>query len=621
MAPSELERVRARLGDRYHLERELGRGGMGTVYLARDLRLDRAVALKVLPPEYATDLPLRERFVRETRTAAGFSHPNIVPVHAVEESGDILAYAMGYVEGESLTERVQRAGPLGLRDLVRLLQDVGYALAYAHGRGVVHRDLKPDNVMIERATGRALLTDFGIARPIAAADTAARPGLTRIGEVVGTPEYMSPEQATADALDGRSDLYSLGLVAHFAATGRTVMEAETPRAVMVRQLSERPTPLSVLRPDLPPALTAAVDRCVMKDPADRFQTAEELVDAIDEAQLAPREIPLAIRSLVPELSVMLLVVGLVTGISIFVVRDMPSFLPLFVRLLPASLFMSIGLARIWQSLSEVRRLAELGYTLDAIMQGLRGVVDEQQLVREEARHDVRVVERRRRALRTALIGLPVGVLAFYLAVSVIVPKPKADPIRDVEEMAIVAGDTVSSNAAPPAGDSARRAPPPPPPMLGNVPAPRDPFLSRPQDSLRRVGPGGPPPNEKLAALMILIAFLLIGFSLVSLSRSPFRMPIGEWVFRQLFLRMPGRMFLALGMRAADDSVLPNAGRMVTPPPAVTPARTNVVSPAPRAPSVSPPSVPVSPATLAAIESRVAALEQWRAAQSRTNGSG
>src|SRR5687768_10505315 len=208
-----LDEIRARLGERYHIERELGRGGMGAVYLARDLRLDRPVALKVLPAEYAALPALRERFLRETKMAAGFSHPNIVPVYAIEDHQDLLAYAMGFVEGETLAERVRRAGTLSVRETVKLLQDVGYALAYAHGRGVVHRDVKPDNIMLERATGRALVMDFGIARAITAAAPAA--GLTRVGEVVGTPEYMSPEQATGESVDGRSDLYSLGLTAYF----------------------------------------------------------------------------------------------------------------------------------------------------------------------------------------------------------------------------------------------------------------------------------------------------------------------------------------------------------------------------------------------------------------------
>src|SRR5688572_15124864 len=156
---------------------------MGAVYLARDLRLDRPVALKVLPTEFASQASLRDRFIRETRTAASFSHPNIVPVYAVEESDELLAYAMGFVEGETLAERVRRIGPLPAREIVRVLHDVGYALAYAHGRGVVHRDIKPDNVMIERATGRALVMDFGISRSMTPPARAA--ALTRVGEVVG----------------------------------------------------------------------------------------------------------------------------------------------------------------------------------------------------------------------------------------------------------------------------------------------------------------------------------------------------------------------------------------------------------------------------------------------------
>lgn len=167
------------LDGRYRIERELGRGGMGAVYLARDLKLDRPVALKVLPPEFGTNAALRERFLRETRTAASFSHPNIVPVHAVEEHDGVLAFAMGFVEGESVAARVKRQGPLDSRAVARMLTDVAYALAYAHGRGVVHRDIKPDNIMIERATGRALLMDFGISRTISAPTDSAGPGVAR----------------------------------------------------------------------------------------------------------------------------------------------------------------------------------------------------------------------------------------------------------------------------------------------------------------------------------------------------------------------------------------------------------------------------------------------------------
>ena len=269
---SQTDRISTGLTDRYHIERELGRGGMGAVYLATDLRLDRPVALKILPPEFAHDTALRERFLRETRTAASFSHPNIVPVHAVEDDGDTLAFAMGYVEGESLAARVARAGPLDVRTIVRLLLDVAYALAYAHGRGVVHRDIKPDNIMIERATGRALVMDFGIARAIA--PTAAAPGLTRIGEIVGTPEYMSPEQASGDNVDGRSDLYSLGLVALFAAIGHAPVTGDSAQQLIVKQLTEVLPPAASLRADLPAALAAAIDSCVAKEPSARFASAE-----------------------------------------------------------------------------------------------------------------------------------------------------------------------------------------------------------------------------------------------------------------------------------------------------------------------------------------------------------
>ena len=151
---------------RYALERELGRGGMGVVLLARDLSLDRLVALKLLPTLLATQPLLRERFLREARTAAGLAHPNIVPIHAVEAHDDLAFIAMGFVDGETLAERVRRRGPLPPREVARILREVAWALAYAHGRGIVHRDIKPDNILIERGSGRALVTDFGIARPV-----------------------------------------------------------------------------------------------------------------------------------------------------------------------------------------------------------------------------------------------------------------------------------------------------------------------------------------------------------------------------------------------------------------------------------------------------------------------
>jgi hypothetical protein len=283
--------VQSTLHKRYHLERELGAGGMGAVYLAQDLQLQRQVAIKVLPPELAVRPELRERFLRETRVAAGFSHPNIVAVHAVEEHPQLLCFVMGFIEGETLGQRVRRAGPLGAAEAVRLLQEVAWALSYAHGRGVVHRDIKPDNILIERATGRALVTDFGIARSTASNAT----GLTQVGEVVGTPQFMSPEQAAGEPLDGRSDLYSLGVVAFFAVTGRLPFDAPNAQSVMAMHLTQAAPRVASLRPDLPKALCAAIDRCLEKDPAKRFETGEALAAALDIMRAARREVAPAVR--------------------------------------------------------------------------------------------------------------------------------------------------------------------------------------------------------------------------------------------------------------------------------------------------------------------------------------
>src|SRR6266700_3293657 len=161
--------LQAALAGRYSLERELGRGGMGVVYLAREVRLDRPVAIKLLPPSKATDPKLRERFLREARTAAKLSHPNVIPIHAVEEIGGFVFFAMAYVEGETLTERVRRRGPLAPQDATRLLREIAWALAYAHAQGVIHRDVKPDNIMLETGSGRALVADFGIAAQVTGA--------------------------------------------------------------------------------------------------------------------------------------------------------------------------------------------------------------------------------------------------------------------------------------------------------------------------------------------------------------------------------------------------------------------------------------------------------------------
>src|SRR5688500_12032194 len=205
---------------RYSLDRELGRGGMGVVFLARDVALDRPVAIKLLPPALASSPAARARFLREARAAARLSHPHIVPVHAVEEQGDLAFFVMAYVDGETLGERVRRTGPLSSAAGMRVMQEVAWALAHAHAHGVVHRDVKPDNILLEHGSGRALVTDFGIAHVADVHETPAG------GQPVGTPHYMSPEQGAGGPVDARSDLYALGATLFVAATGRPPFQAD-----------------------------------------------------------------------------------------------------------------------------------------------------------------------------------------------------------------------------------------------------------------------------------------------------------------------------------------------------------------------------------------------------------
>lgn len=531
--------LRSRLGDRYVIERELGRGGMGAVYLARDRRLDRLVALKVLPSEYALLPALRERFLRETRMAASFSHPNIVPVYAVEETPDLLAYVMAYIEGESLAERVHRAGTLSIRETVRLLQDVAYALAYAHGRGVVHRDIKPDNIMIERATGRALVMDFGIARVITApsgpSSTAAE-GLTRIGEVIGTPEYMSPEQATGDAVDGRSDLYSLGLTAHFALTGRPPMSGTTTGKVLAKQITEALPPLVSLRTDAPASLGAAIDCCVAKDPADRFPTAEQLVEALDAAQLAGPEIPLPIRLFAQELGTLSMIAVGALLVSTILYGQSENGLDSLDALLPMIVLFGVLMTRVLQSLSEARRLARAGFTADDIQRGLAAVVAERAQRREQLRADPASHRVRRRTLAGGMLGIVVAV------------------------------------------GLARAA-----------------FAFRHEIRPRYYQ------TDRPGVVLIMVAAVLFGVGVVLLLRSPFRMPIGERLFRIGWLGPLGRAFV----RGAGWRISRGQQQNLTPVLMRTPS-----SGAQRTPAVKSADV-ASLDLLRRLDSRVTELERWR----------
>jgi serine/threonine-protein kinase len=283
--------LQAALAGEYSLERELGRGGMGVVYLARDVQLDRDVAIKVLPTHLAQTAEARERFVREARTAAGLSHPHIVPIHRVGEAGGFVFFVMSYVAGETLGERLRARGPLPPADATRVLREVAWALAYAHGRGIVHRDVKPDNIMIEAGTGRALVTDFGIAH------AGEDPGpATEPGKIIGTAHYMSPEQAANEPIDGRSDIYALGVVGYLAVSGRLPFETSNLPALLVKQATE--APMSVMRaaPGLPPALGAAIDRCLARDPAVRFADVEALAAALAPAADTRPALPPTLRA-------------------------------------------------------------------------------------------------------------------------------------------------------------------------------------------------------------------------------------------------------------------------------------------------------------------------------------
>ena len=275
------------LAGRYSIDRELGRGGMGVVYVAREVHLDRPVAIKLLPPERAEQPALRQRFLREARLAAKLSHPNIIPIHAVEETGGFVYFVMAYVEGETLAERVQSRGPLPSSEGARVLREVAWALAYAHERGIVHRDVKPDNILLENATGRVLVADFGIA---AAAGDAESDG------VAGTPEFMSPEQALGQPTNARSDIYALGATAFYALSGRVPFEGASATQILAKQVAEPAPPLSSLGLAVPRTLAAVVDRCLAKDPARRPETAQALAEQLGVALVQRRELPAALRA-------------------------------------------------------------------------------------------------------------------------------------------------------------------------------------------------------------------------------------------------------------------------------------------------------------------------------------
>ncbi|MCC7054874.1 MAG: serine/threonine protein kinase [Gemmatimonadaceae bacterium] len=497
----------AALTSRYAIERELGRGGMGAVYLARDRTLDRDVALKVLPPEVASSASLRERFLRETRVAASFSHPNIVPVYAVEQHDDVLAYAMGFIDGESLGARVARMGPLPIRDVVSLLQDVCYALAYAHGRGIVHRDLKPDNIMIERATGRALLMDFGVARTITSTPAHGSTALTRVGEIVGTPEYMSPEQASGDTVDGRSDLYALGLVAYFALSGQPAFTGVSTQQVIVKQLTEAPPPISQVRADTPPPLAALIEQCLCKEPGDRFATAGAVLEALDRAQVMGPQIPLPVRLFVQDVQMvalivffaMLLIITQASAALDDALRD--GFIKNGDRFIPLVILFAIIVARSLHVISEGRRLKLAGFEAEDVRKAVRAMHAERDEVRQQNAANPVIRARRRRTVQRAIGMLAAGVLLLALAWS----------------------------------------------------------------SRRQLGPTSfyTPPH---GLLELFAGLALLGAAFVSLMLNPMSVPLAERLQRVLWLGIPGRVLLRVSMGRSEPLAPASSGARGTPAP-------------------------------------------------------
>src|SRR5678815_4988175 len=262
-----VDRLAAALADRYRIERELGQGGMATVYLAQDLRHHRQVAIKLMRPELAAVIGA-ERFLSEIRTTANLQHPHILPLFDSGEADGVLYYAMPFVEGESLRDRLSREKQLPVGDAVRIATEVASALDYAHRHGVIHRDVKPENILLH--DGSALVADFGIAL---AASRAGRERMTETGVSLGTPQYMSPEQAVGERdLDARSDVYALGCVTYEMLTGEPPFTGPTPQAIVAKVMTDEPAEVASLRKTIPPHVADAVHTALQRLPADRFES-------------------------------------------------------------------------------------------------------------------------------------------------------------------------------------------------------------------------------------------------------------------------------------------------------------------------------------------------------------
>lgn len=289
MAEDDLGSLAARLADTlagsYELEGEIGRGGMGIVYSARDVKLKRRVAIKILPPDLAFRLEIRKRFMREAQTAARLSHPHIVPIHSVGDANGLVYFVMGYVDGESLAARLRRRERLPAEEARRIMKETADALGMAHAMSVIHRDIKPDNILLEGTRRRVMVTDFGIAKALSDVGGAT---LTGTGVAIGTPAYMSPEQAAGEReIDARSDIYSLGVVAYEMLTGELPFKAPTVAGILLKQVTQPVPDITQLRPDCPEDLASTVTRCLDKEPENRWPTADALRRVLESRASTP----------------------------------------------------------------------------------------------------------------------------------------------------------------------------------------------------------------------------------------------------------------------------------------------------------------------------------------------
>ena len=410
---SELFALQQAVAGHFAIEREVGRGGMGIVFLARDLTLDRPVAIKLLAPPLAAEPSIRSRFLNEARTAARLSHPNIVPVHAVEDRDGLVFIILAYVDGETLGQRVRRAGPLSRADGLRVVREVAWALGHAHATGIVHRDVKPDNVLLEAHNGRALVTDFGIA---GLAGEAATSGVAPMG----TPHYMSPERIEGGPGDARSDLYGLGVTAFFALTGRLPFDGDSVREILLQHLHTIPPPIGTLRPDLPDRFAAAVDRCLRKDPDDRFPTAEALLEELGAAGAQGGEAPPAVatfvrdaRALVGDIGASWLAAG--TSLAIYAAFFRGDMFAAIAFYPIAALLAGVGLFRFGELVLGTRQLLRQGYSHAAVRPAALLEQRQEEATRTPEAPGIRALTER--PVPMALIGAVKTALFVWLATS------------------------------------------------------------------------------------------------------------------------------------------------------------------------------------------------------------